>query len=335
MKKKNSNVSGIVLLAKQSGLTSFSSLTQVKKALGTSKVGHTGTLDSFAQGLLVVCVGSLTRLASHITSFNKTYEAVIEFGKETDTLEPSGAVIKTAPLPTLENLNEALKKFTGELMQIPPQFSALHVGGERASDLIRKGISVELKARPVTVYESQILETVIEDGKVHYARIRFSVSKGTYIRSLARDIALECKSAGYLTGLLRTKISSFDLKDAAGVEYLEPFTISSVLKNQNKTEENHFDFEKLFDPIKEKLMPMTPLVAEECGLKNIQLKKENEFDFYNGRPLRKNYFTLDEKFENRKYAVFLSDSTFAGVINIEEKRISYEYVIPRNAENMV
>ena len=111
MAKKNSNAAGIVLLAKQSGLTSYSSLNAVKKALGTSKVGHTGTLDSFAQGLLVVCVGNLTRLSSHITAFNKTYEAVIEFGKETDTLDPTGEVVRTAELPELQALLKAVENF--------------------------------------------------------------------------------------------------------------------------------------------------------------------------------------------------------------------------------
>ena len=130
-----SSPDGIVLLAKKTGLTSFTALNSVKKALNTTKVGHTGTLDSFAQGLLVVCCGRLTRLAGNITEFDKSYEAVIKFGEETDTLEYTGQIIRRAPLPSLEALEASVKKYTGKQLQAPPAFSALHANGKRASDL--------------------------------------------------------------------------------------------------------------------------------------------------------------------------------------------------------
>ena len=113
----NSANSGILLLSKQSGETSFASLSAVKKSLGTKKVGHTGTLDSFADGLLVVLTGHLTRLVSHITNFGKTYLALIEFGSETDTLDPTGNIIKTGRIPDEEEVRTALKKFKGEIDQ--------------------------------------------------------------------------------------------------------------------------------------------------------------------------------------------------------------------------
>lgn len=354
MAKKNSNAAGIVLLAKQSGLTSYSSLHAVKKALGTSKVGHTGTLDSFAQGLLVVCVGNLTRLSSHITAFNKTYEAVIEFGKETVTLDPTGEVIKTAELPDLQSLLKSLDQFTGAIEQTPPAFSALHVDGKRASDLVRSGQEVELEKRVVHVFAKKICELKFEDGdsvtfpeddedefkaidfseysdlltkKVHYARIRFEVSKGTYIRSLARDIGSSCSSAAFLDGLLRTKISCFDLKNAAGIELLKPFTIDSVLQNLNlvpKTE----NFNIIVEEVKNKIVSMNPEIAEQCGMKAVILNKDNEKYFYNGCPLKQKMFSA--VFKDAKYSVFLEDGTFAGVIRFENNRIYYEYVIPRN-----
>ena len=115
-KKQNSNASGIVLYAKQPGCTSFSSLFTIKKALNTTKVGHTGTLDSFAEGLLVVCVGNHTRLAGKITGFSKRYEAIIAFGTETDTLEYTGNPINQTNLPTLKNLQKALENFTGDIL---------------------------------------------------------------------------------------------------------------------------------------------------------------------------------------------------------------------------
>ena len=235
------NVSSLVLLAKRPGRTSFSSLFSVKHALGTKKVGHTGTLDSFAEGLLVVCTGALTRIASRITAFDKEYEAIIAFGTETDTLDPYGAAVRTAPLPSKESFIDAFNAFKGELMQKPPAFSALHVDGQRASDLARKGIEVEVPERKITVFSSSIKEIQEKDGLVEYAHVVFHVSKGTYIRSLARDIAASCGSAAHLIGLRRTKVGSFRLEDAAGYELLEPFSIKTVqnvrnIKNNEKGE---------------------------------------------------------------------------------------------------
>ena len=157
--------SGFVLFAKRPGMTSFSSLFTIKHALKTKKVGHTGTLDSFAEGLLVVCVGSATRLASRITAFDKEYEAVISFGKETDTLDPEGTVIKEKDLPSENQLKDALKHFSGEIFQKPPDFSAIHVNGKRASDLVRSGVSVEIPTRKVFIYQSELLETKLNSEK--------------------------------------------------------------------------------------------------------------------------------------------------------------------------
>ena len=307
---------GIVLLAKKSGLTSFSSLNNVKKALHTGKVGHTGTLDSFAQGLLVVCVGKMTKLVSHITEFDKTYLAVIKFGEETDTLEYTGSVIKTSELPLLEDLKKSLTHFTGELLQSPPAFSAVHVDGKRASDLARKGIEVEIPKRKITVFSTNLKDYQLEEssGRVLYALVEFSVSKGTYIRSLARDIAKDAKSAGHLTGLLRTKVGKFLLSDAAGKDLLNDFTIENAkkeaarfLENQKKNAwkkeffwgEGAFKKECLkegYAPSKEDLFLQKEIqdkitgFSEEtsllCGFFNVHLKSESAFlDFKNGKKL--------------------------------------------------
>ena len=222
---------GIVLLAKQPNQTSFYSLNSVKKALGTSKVGHTGTLDSFAQGLLVVCVGKMTKLAGNITEFDKSYETVIQFGEETDTLEYTGNVIKKTPLPKLEKLETVVKSHIGLQMQTPPDFSAIHINGKRASDLAREGKQAEIPQRQINVFDAKITETLVDDdGNVTACKIFFSVSKGTYIRSLARDIAAECESSGHLIGLYRTKVGNFKIEDAAGYGLLEDFTIESCVK---------------------------------------------------------------------------------------------------------
>lgn len=290
-KTNNSSASGIVLFAKQAGCTSFNSLYTIKHSLKTNKVGHTGTLDSFAEGLLVVCVGSLTRLAGIITAFNKSYEAIIKFGEETDTLDPTGNVVKTAKLPTLYDLQKSLEVFKGDLMQAPPAFSAVHVNGKRASELSRQGKTVDIPKRPIKVFDSKIVDIQFEDEKaktVKYAKIVFDVSKGTYIRCLARDIAESAGSCGHLVGLFRTKVGSFDIKDSAGFSLLEDFTIQNVVsRQQNQVQDNE---EFLQEEVKSKIQKMTQKLALECGLGTCILKSEAEDKFFNGKPLRSNNF---------------------------------------------
>ena len=330
-----SSPDGIVLLAKKSGLTSFASLHSVKKALGTGKVGHTGTLDSFAQGLLVVCTGRLTKLAGNITEFNKSYEAVIKFGEETDTLEYTGQIIRTAPLPSEEKLKEALKKFSGNILQAPPAFSALHVNGKRASDLAREGKSVELPPRPVTIFSADLIETKKnQEGLVEFCKINFTVSKGTYIRCLARDIAKEAGSAAHLVGLYRTRVGNFEIKDAAGYNELEAFSIDSAVKASQNTidiNQKYPDDSLLQEEIKKTIRPLDRETAELCGFSSITLKSaEAEKDFCNGKPLRSALFTvnLHDLASAARYAVFSPDGKFRGIIEKDASgRIHYSFTI--------
>lgn len=317
-------LSGILPYAKKSGLTSFSSLGCIKKALHTKKVGHTGTLDSFAEGLLVVLTGSLTRLVPFFTLFDKTYEAVISFGEETDTLDPSGSVIRSAPLPDSADFEKSLSAFCGNIMQSPPAYSAIHVNGKRASELAREGRLESLPERPVTVFKNEILETrLTPENKVRYARVLFHVSKGTYIRSLARDIALNCNSAAHLIGLKRTKVGCFSLENAAFFEKLEDFTIDSVVRRMENgsvhapTAEARSPIaqalsscdeaggrsaamaERTEDIILRSLMSFTPETAEYCGFVPLTLCEKYRFDFTNGKPLKTHFF---EDFENLEAA---------------------------------
>ena len=330
-----SSPDGIVLLAKKPGLTSFASLHSVKKALSTTKVGHTGTLDSFAQGLLVVCTGRLTKLAGNITEFDKSYSAVIKFGEETDTLEYTGQVIRTAPLPSLEALTNALGKFTGNILQAPPSFSALHVNGKRASDLAREGKTVELPPRPITVFQANIIETKLSsEGLVEYCKIDFTVSKGTYIRCLARDIAKEAGSAGHLIGLYRTRVGNFDIKDAAGYKDLADFSIASSIEASKQAidlHKGHPDDGLLQEEIRNKIRGFDRETASLCGFESITLKDQAaEKDYCNGKPLRSALFTIDlhELAPAASYAVFSQDQVFRGLIEKESGgRIRHRFVI--------
>lgn len=332
---------GIVLLAKQPGVTSFTSLHQVKRAIKSTKVGHTGTLDSFAQGLLVVCTGRLTRLAGDITEFDKTYKAVIKFGEETDTLDYEGNVIKTAPLPEKDILIETINSFVGIQMQKPPRFSAIHVDGKRASDLARMGIKTEISARQITVYSAQIEDFLLDsNGKVQACLVCFSVSKGTYIRSLARDIAEKCGSAGYLIGLYRTKVGNFKIEDSACFKDLPDFSIAQSLKfaDEYKPKTEHekpvIDYEKdeiIYKDILSKMQSVSEDIAKQCGFNIIHLAtSEGYIDFQNGRPLKNRLFVenLYDIQNNTMNAVFSNNGEFAGLISKDNVgKIRYKFVI--------
>jgi len=198
--------SGLILLNKKPGVTSFEALGEVKRALGTGKVGHTGTLDKFAQGLLVVLTGRALRLTPWFSHCDKQYKGRILFGAETDTLDPEGNVIAEAQPPSRERAEQAISMFKGEIMQKPPVFSAIHINGQRASKLARSGESPEMKERAVTIYKLEL-----ETWDPPYADIFVHCSSGTYIRSLARDIALAAGSRAHLSSLIRTKVASFSL----------------------------------------------------------------------------------------------------------------------------
>ena len=198
--------SGIILINKNAGITSFDALREIKRALGTSKVGHTGTLDKFASGLLIVLAGKSLKLSQWFSHSDKKYKGRLLFGVETDTLDPEGKEIAAAAPPSREKAESVISQFTGSFMQEPPVFSAVHVNGKRASNLARSGIIPEMKKRPVTIYRLELL-----NWDPPYADIFVHCSSGTYIRSLARDIALEAGSRGYLESLVRTDIAGFTL----------------------------------------------------------------------------------------------------------------------------
>ena len=353
MKSKNQteSESGIILLAKKYGKTSFSSLSSVKHALGTGKVGHTGTLDSFADGLLVVLSGRLTRLVPHITNFDKKYVALIEFGEETDTLDPTGSVIKSGGrIPTESELRAAISSFVGEIEQVPPLFSALHVDGKRASDLARTGKEAELPARKITIFDIKLL-----DFKGKYALVEVHCSKGTYIRALARDIAKKCGTFAHLYALRRTKVGPFELSDAVGYSELDDFTIDSLLEhprtfsfgksgeNENTekkdTKNNEVNFEAEHAEIRANLKQMTFSLAEYCGLHPVLLSSHFVESFSNGKPLNSRVFSgffknvgKSEVEDDAELAVFYPKGKFAGIVVKNGDKFSYGFVIPPNKD---
>ncbi len=200
---------GVILLDKPPGQTSFQSLGFLKRRLGTSRIGHAGTLDKFAEGLLIVLAGRMTRLCPLAASLDKEYLADFTFGRGTDTLDPEGAVTGEGPVPSRERIEAVLSEFRGPLSQVPPLYSAVHVHGRRASEAARDGETVELQARAVRIDRLEILAY-----RPPEVSLGISCSKGTYIRSLARDIAARLETFAYVSSLRRTRIGEFSVVDA-------------------------------------------------------------------------------------------------------------------------
>lgn len=198
----------VLLSDKKAGETSFKSLGEIKRAYKGSKVGHAGTLDRFATGLMLVLTGEATRLNPLFSGMDKSYRATILFGSETDTLDPEGEVVATAPIPDENCVREVVASFVGRQEQTPPIYSAIHVDGKRAYREARKGKDIEMPSREITVHSAK-LESYT-DGR---AVVSFCVSKGTYIRSLARDIGIRCSSRAHLDALDRFELGPYSRED--------------------------------------------------------------------------------------------------------------------------
>lgn len=204
-------IHGVINVYKEKGYTSHDVVAKLRGIAGQRKIGHTGTLDPDAVGVLPVCLGRATKLCDLLTDKDKTYEAVLLLGQETDTQDISGEVLRTGDTSTLteESVREAIESFIGEYEQIPPMYSALKVNGKKLYELAREGKVVERKARPVRILNIDILE-------MDLPRVRFVVecSKGTYIRTLCNDIGEKLGCFGCMEELIRSRVSRFELKDS-------------------------------------------------------------------------------------------------------------------------
>lgn len=211
---------GILLVDKPRGMSSHDVVNVARRALGERRIGHAGTLDPFATGLLVVMVGRATRLLSYLLGEPKEYEATIHFGAETDTEDLHGAVVREAPLPARDRLESAMEALTGDVAQVPPAYSAKRVDGRRAYDLARAGATVELAAVTVRVHGWEALCWRGADDAVQELDVRVRCGGGTYVRSLARDLAGMAGSAAHLTALRRTASGCFHVDDAVSLDAL-------------------------------------------------------------------------------------------------------------------
>lgn len=200
---------GFLLVDKPAGISSHDAVAKVRRARGGVRAGHTGTLDPFATGLLLVALGRATRLIRFVPAEPKVYAATIAFGSSTDTDDVAGNEVEQGPIPTDATVLDAIPLLTGSLQQVPPAFSARHVGGRRAYEVARTGAQPDLAPAAVTVHRWDV-----ETLGAGTLQATISCSSGTYIRSLARDLGRLCGTAAHLASLRRTRIGPFDVRDA-------------------------------------------------------------------------------------------------------------------------
>ncbi|MBE1591237.1 tRNA pseudouridine(55) synthase TruB [Nonomuraea angiospora] len=213
--------SGLIIVDKPGEWTSHDVVAKMRRIAGTRRVGHAGTLDPMATGVLVVGVEKATRLLGHLTLTEKVYEATIRLGVSTNTDDAEGEVTATAPASgvTAAEIHKGVAALTGEIMQVPPQVSAIKVNGQRAYKMARAGEEVELRARPVTVRSFEVLDIRAHDDVVDVDAV-VTCSSGTYIRALARDLGAALGVGGHLTALRRTRVGPYGLSLARTMDQL-------------------------------------------------------------------------------------------------------------------
>lgn len=239
-KRRPPTVHGLALIDKPAGMTSHDVVSKLRKLFNERRIGHAGTLDPDATGVMVVGVGYVTRLMQFLSGMDKTYTCEVVFGSETNTLDDSGTVTATHDMGelTLEAVRAAAMKLTGPIMQVPPMVSALKIDGKRLHELAREGIEVERKPRPVTVYSCDVQSVRIENG-VSVAQLEVNCSSGTYVRTLAADLGALLGGGAHLRNLRRTSVGDFTLADCTSIEnavLLEPI---SALRSMTRVVVDH------------------------------------------------------------------------------------------------
>lgn len=210
-------INGIVNVYKEKGYTSFDVVAKMRGIFHQKKIGHTGTLDPDAEGVLPVCLGKATKVCDLLTDKDKEYKAVLLLGQATDTQDISGEVINSAPVYVTEDeVTAVINSFVGRQMQVPPMYSALKVNGQKLCDLARQGVMVERKAREINIFSIEI-----EDISLPEVTMSVHCSKGTYIRTLCNDIGEKLGCYGCMKSLLRTRVAGFKLADACRLSELE------------------------------------------------------------------------------------------------------------------
>lgn len=219
-------INGIINVYKEKGFTSHDVVAKLRGILGQKKIGHTGTLDPDAVGVLPVCLGKATKLCDLLTEKDKTYEAVLKLGITTDTQDMTGTIKKQQPLTSSKcQIVSAIESFVGTYHQIPPMYSALKVNGRKLYELAREGIEIQRQPREVKIISIDLIEFLTEDE----VKIMVSCSKGTYIRTLCYDIGEKLGCGGCMKELIRTRVSRFDIEDSLTLDQIIAFRDNGTL----------------------------------------------------------------------------------------------------------
>jgi tRNA pseudouridine55 synthase len=225
-------MNGLLIINKQKGFTSHDVVNVIRKKLNTKKVGHTGTLDPNATGVLPILIGKGTKISKYLMEHDKTYIATIKLGEKTDTGDSEGQVIEEKSIPKdlrKEDINDVLQNFFGKQKQVPPMYSAIKINGKKLYEYAREGKEVKLEAREIEIYKIELLE--YQNNKIKF---EVECSKGTYIRTLCEDIAKKLGTVGYMEELQRTKVNNFRIEDSI---LLDDITLENAEKNMIKIEE--------------------------------------------------------------------------------------------------
>ena len=284
---------GIIVVNKPKGITSFDVIRKLKKILKTKKIGHTGTLDPLATGVMLICIGKATKLASDLEAKDKVYIADFDIGYATDTYDIEGKKIAENTIEiSKKNLEQSIKKFIGNIKQIPPMYSAIKIDGNKLYHLARKGIEVERPERNVTIEYINLLD--FKDNKV---KIETKVSKGCYIRSLIYDIGQDLGTYATMTALQRKQVGDYSLENSYSLEQIEKMVLNNDFKFL-KTIEEIFSYDKY------------------------SLQTEKELTLYkNGNTVK-----IKENLENKRYRIYFQNE-FVGLANIENNNLlkGYKY----------
>ncbi len=294
-------INGVININKERGYTSHDVVAKLRGIVGQKKIGHTGTLDPDATGVLPVCLGKATKLCDMLTDKNKTYETVMLLGKTTDTQDISGSVLSESPVACIyrDKVTACIGEFVGDYLQLPPMYSALKVNGKKLYELARQGVEVERKKRPVVIYEIHILE--IELPRV---RMRVTCSKGTYIRTLCHDIGQKLGCGACMEELVRTKVSCFALSDSLTLKQVEE------MKSADRLEEI-----------------VTPIDALFSDYEAVTVKREFASFAYNGNVFGPKH--ICEKIlltDGKKVRVYDERGVFIAIYAFQEEKGMFEVV---------
>lgn len=314
---------GIVLLNKSRGISSFKAINKLKWIIGSSKVGHAGTLDPIAEGLLIVMINNATKFSDNLMKRDKEYFVELELGYETDTYDTEGEITEKYE----GNINisdkkiiEAVNSFTGEIMQVPPMYSAIKINGEKLYELARKGIEVEREARKVKIYS--IREINVEHKEKCRISFYTEVSSGTYIRSLVRDIGRKLGVYATMTKLVRTKIDKYDIEESVSLEEIE----EKLDKDKETSGENVC---KDISNNPEKVKEIIKFKNIECifNYEKISVSEEKYKKLKNGMTVLVGFKKFKEVYtvtENKLYCVYVKNEMteqkeFKGIVKVIRK----------------